>query len=88
MLYLPPYHPKFNSIELAWANIKNYIRKNLSYSFKDLQNKSLPLAISQFSQERAQNIINSMIRRYRECLTVEVNTNEIETRTKNFEDIA
>ncbi len=36
MLYLPPYHPELNPIELAWAKWKNLLRKAGTRTYRDL----------------------------------------------------
>jgi len=35
-LYLPPYHPELNPIELAWAKWKNLLRKLGARTYQDL----------------------------------------------------
>ena len=36
VIFLPPYSPDFNPIELAWSKIKTYLRKVKARSFNDL----------------------------------------------------
>lgn len=36
LLYLPPYHPELNPIELAWAKWKNLLRKLGARTYQDL----------------------------------------------------
>ena len=38
ILFLPPYYPEFNPIELAWARIKNFIADNPTYNLAKLKN--------------------------------------------------
>ncbi len=33
LLFLPPYSPDFNPIEKSWANVKRWLRDNLSQYF-------------------------------------------------------
>lgn len=35
---LPPYHCEFNAIELAWAMVKSYVKKNnLTFKLADVK---------------------------------------------------
>lgn len=36
LVYLPPYSPDFNPIELFWSKVKHYIRKKAARNFKQL----------------------------------------------------
>ena len=37
VLYLPPYTPEYNPIEMMWSKIKNYLRKNRSKNLDGLK---------------------------------------------------
>lgn len=37
ILYLPPYTPEYNPIEMMWAKIKLFLRKNRSKTFNQLK---------------------------------------------------
>lgn len=37
VLYLPPYTPEYNPIEMMWAKIKNYLRKNRAKDIHQLK---------------------------------------------------
>lgn len=37
LLYLPPYTPEYNPIEMMWSKIKNYLRKNRSENLDELK---------------------------------------------------
>ena len=37
VLYLPPYTPEYNPIEMMWSKIKSYLRKKTSLTLKDLK---------------------------------------------------
>ena len=37
-IFLPPYHPQLNQIEMAWALVKNYVaNNNVNHTFKKLK---------------------------------------------------
>jgi transposase len=36
LVYLPPYSPEFNAIELAWNKIKTYLRKRRARTVEQL----------------------------------------------------
>lgn len=38
VLYLPPYTPEYNPIEMMWEKIKNYLRKNRAKDILQLRN--------------------------------------------------
>lgn len=59
LLYLPPYHPECNAIEVGWEHIKNYLEKNPSYDIERLQQDKLPEAFLQFTAVKAKNIVDS-----------------------------
>jgi transposase len=37
LIYLPPYSPDLNPIELCWSKIKNYLQKKAARTFEQLQ---------------------------------------------------
>ena len=37
ILYLPPYTPEYNPIEMMWAKIKHFLRKNRSQNIEELK---------------------------------------------------
>lgn len=38
VLRLPPYHPELNTIELIWAEVKNWVAaNNVTFKFKDVE---------------------------------------------------
>jgi hypothetical protein len=41
IIYYPKFHCELNYIEMVWAYIKAYLRRNCTYTFKDLKQKSL-----------------------------------------------
>ena len=57
VLYLPPYHPEFNPIELAWSFIKRRVGSNPKYNIHYICQQQLPEAFYQFKGERAYNLI-------------------------------
>ena len=47
IIFLPPYHPELNPIELCWATVKNYIAKNnKSFNLTDIIKNLIPVAFS------------------------------------------
>lgn len=64
VIYLPPYHPEYSAVERAWADIKLYIGRNPSYQLEDILENKLPEALNLFTQEKARNIIQSMVKSY------------------------
>jgi hypothetical protein len=44
ILYYPKYHCELNYIEMVWAYLKGYLRRNCSYNFNDLKN-SIPTVL-------------------------------------------
>lgn len=53
ILFLPPYHPEYNGIELAWASIKYYCGQNPDYNIKALMYETLPKAFKNLNKETA-----------------------------------
>lgn len=58
VMYLPPYHPEFNAIEMAWGRVKDYIGKNPAYDMKKLLNVVLPEAIINFTPQMSKSIVD------------------------------
>ena len=42
LLYLPPYHPELNPIELCWARMKNFMADNPCYKIKKIKEMLIP----------------------------------------------
>jgi len=61
LLYLPPYHPEYNAIEMAWARIKDYVGKNPNLT--KLIQESIPKAFSSVNSQTSFNIINFVVNR-------------------------
>ena len=49
LLYLPPYHPELNPIELCWARMKNFLADNPCYRVKKLEEQLIPQAMKLIS---------------------------------------
>jgi len=78
VLRLPPYHCELNPIELAWAMVKSYVKKNnTTFKINDVR-ILLNTAIERVSSENWQNFIqhvkNSRLKTEEDKLT-EVNKN-------------
>lgn len=56
LVYLPPYSPEFNAIELAWNKIKHYLRKQRARTTKQLH-KAYFKALKLISLENAQKFV-------------------------------
>lgn len=39
IIYYPKFHCELNYIEMAWAYLKSYLRRNCAYTFSDLEEK-------------------------------------------------
>ncbi|XP_046145934.1 uncharacterized protein LOC123989258 [Osmia bicornis bicornis] len=62
VLRLPPYHCELNPNELAWANVKDYVRaRNTSYKLSDVKTLLIE-AIENVSAESWQNFIRHTIK--------------------------
>ena len=72
VLFLPPYHPEYNAIELAWARVKHYIAKNPTYEMETILNYSLPGSIDELTPHIANNIVNHVINKWREDMISEI----------------
>lgn len=44
VIFLPPYHPEYNGIEMAWGQVKHYVGMNPEYKIKALIGETLPKA--------------------------------------------
>jgi len=45
ILYLPPYHPEYNAIEMLWSRVKNWIADhNITYKMAEIKENLLPQA--------------------------------------------
>ncbi|XP_008181478.1 uncharacterized protein LOC103308943 [Acyrthosiphon pisum] len=61
VLRLPPYHCEFNPIELAWAMVKGYAkRENTTFKMDDVR-QLLHMAIERVTSENWQNFIKHVI---------------------------
>ncbi len=49
LLYLPPYHPELNPIELCWARMKKFLADNPCYRVKKLEEQLIPQAMKLIS---------------------------------------
>lgn len=56
LVYLPPYSPEFNAIELAWNKIKAYLRKRRARTVKQLH-RSYFKALKLITVENAQKFV-------------------------------
>ena len=72
VLYLPPYHPEYNGIELAWARVKHYIGDNPNYNLETILTENLPDALSIMTPQIAKNIISHIIAKWQEDLGTEI----------------
>lgn len=66
VLYLPQYHPEYNSIEYAWSFVKGYARRSPPKSMNDLLRRVLPEAFSLLDGDKAFNMCNHVIKKYRQ----------------------
>ena len=64
IVYLPPYHPEYNAIEIAWSNVKRYSGNKLSYSLSRLCSETIQDAFQAFTPQKCSNIINMVLKRY------------------------
>ena len=58
LLYLPPYSPDFNPIELAFSKLKALLRKAAARTIEGLWD-AITLAIKQFSPQECQNFFKA-----------------------------
>ena len=58
VIFLPPYHPEFNAIEMAWGQIKRYVGQNPPYNLEGLLNEVLPQAFANLTPLKINNICN------------------------------
>jgi len=65
VLYLPPYHPEYNAIELAWARVKHFIGRHLNYNLENILNVSLPDALRAVTPEISKKIIGHVIEQWK-----------------------
>ena len=49
VLWLPPYSPDFNPIELSWSNMKSVLRKLKPRTYDELE-LSLKIALESFTE--------------------------------------
>jgi transposase len=54
LIFLPPYHPELNPIELAWNKIKQFLRKSQARTTESLY-ECYAKAIKLITEENAQN---------------------------------
>ena len=54
LLYLPPYSPDFNPIEMAFSKIKAFLRKAAARTVPDLW-QAIAIAIDAFTPTECQN---------------------------------
>jgi transposase len=54
VLFLPPYSPDFNPIELSWSKMKSIVRKLKPRTYEELV-ESLKIALDSFSSSNIQN---------------------------------
>ncbi len=59
LLYLPPYRPQLNPIELVWAKMKYIVGCNSSYKMKDIKDKLLPQAITQIDASFCKSVCDN-----------------------------
>lgn len=52
LVYLPPYSPDLNPIELAWSNIKHYLRKARARTVDELY-QAISQALTMITSENA-----------------------------------
>lgn len=58
LLYLPPYSPDFNPIEMAFSKLKALLRKAAARTIPDLW-EGIKYAINQFTREDCRNFFNA-----------------------------
>ncbi len=56
LLYLPPYSPDLNPIEMAFSKLKSLLRKHVAREFNELT-RSVAKALKSFSPNECQNFI-------------------------------
>lgn len=58
LLYLPPYHPEVNPIELAWSYVKRNVAEAASYNIDTICNDILPTAFSTLNTNTIQKFFS------------------------------
>lgn len=59
VLFLPPYSPDFNPIEMSWSKIKSYLRK-VCANTKSTLNDALVCAFEMFSKDEISKCLSTM----------------------------
>ncbi|PAY08640.1 hypothetical protein CK489_13220 [Bradyrhizobium sp. UFLA03-84] len=60
LLYLPPYSPDFNPIEMAFSKLKALLRAAAARTMPDLW-QAIASALKRFSPEKCQNISSQLV---------------------------
>lgn len=86
VIFLPPYHPEYNGIELAWGRVKHYVGQNPSYKIKELIQETLPQAFLNVTAEKAQAIVNHIKKKIKNDAKLETDSAEIEARLQEYDE--
>jgi hypothetical protein len=80
VMFLPPYHPEYNGIEMAWGRVKHFVGKNPPYNLNILLNETLPNALREFKRETASKIVKHVTDLIRVDANEELDVDELDLR--------
>ena len=85
VIFLPPYHPEYNAIEMAWGRVKHYVGQNPPYNLKILMQETLPDALRNITHETTFNIVKHIRELIKTDANNELDMAEIDERMQGYE---
>lgn len=86
VLYLPPYHPEYNAIEMAWGRVKHFVGKNPPYSLNVLLTDTLQKAFNDISTRTAFGICSHVKNMLLEDGQRDLDPDDITIRMQDYQD--